>query len=293
MKISELNKKLIAISLTLCMLSGCSEDNTSSEESSSSSSVYVSSTSTSSTTSTEEKVPSISVPATEYPGASSAFEIAAGTTTTLEIIDDPKPSERNDENRLAFTMDNVWSQGNTYTVSVSGALQENGTVTDETTKINGKVYGDLRLEILRDDKIVSSLKINVPKNDIFLILQSTADGVDYGCDLLSSKTLYGSEDYPDIIQLDFFRTNEYEIPQYARYFAVIDGQITELDIYENGSLVSPRGTHPQMRGAGKFIQNLCVKNGSGGYTVIRYEYRFDVAKKQLIRKRVRFTGYND
>lgn len=288
-------KKLLLI-LLACIaavfLCGCNDDDISSGGESSAASSSSSSAVSSSSSSSSEKVPSITVPAQSYPGASSALEMAASTTTTLEIIEPAEPAERHDTDRLTYTCDNVWSQGETYTVNISGAPQASAAITDETTYVKDKVYGDFRLDIVNGDEIVSSLKINVPRDDIFLIMESAVDGIDYGCDLLSNKQVYGSEQYPDIIQLDFFRKSEYEVPQYARYFAVIDGEITELDIYENGALVSPRGTHPKMKSAGLFIQHLCVKNGSGGYTVIQYEYRFDVANKRLNRKQVRFTGYN-
>lgn len=278
-----------SIAVTLC---GCSGNTASSDSESTDSSSSSSTTVSTTTTSSEEKVPSITVPAQSYPGASSASEIAASSTTTLEIIDKAEPTERHDTDRLIYTRKDVWSQGSTYTVTISGAPQESTAITDDTTYVKGKVYGDFRLDIVDGDEILSSLKINVPRDDIFLIMESAADGIDYGCDIISNKKEYGSENYPDIIQLDFYRTSDYEVPQYARYFSIIDGQITELDIYENGVLVSPRGTHPKMKSAGLFIQHLCVKNGSGGYTVIQYEYRFDVANKRLNRKQVRFTGYN-
>ncbi len=295
------NKKISAVlaALTALILCGCSDDASSSETSSSSTTSVVSSSSSSgssgssssSAVSSTDKVPSISISAQSYPGASSAYEIAASTTTTLEIIEKAEPSERHDGDRLTYTRENVWSQGKNYTVEISGALQPGAAITDETTYVKGKVYGDFRLDIVNNGEVLSSLKINIPRDDIFLILDSTADGIDYGCDVLSNKETYGSTQYPDIIQLDFYRKSDYEVPQYARYFAIINGEITELDIYENGALVSPRGTHPKMRSAGLFIQHLCVKNGSGGYEVIQYEYRFDVNNKRLNRKRVRFTGY--
>lgn len=287
-----IRKRLSALAMTLSLLlCGCSGNRDSSGEASSSSS-SVESTVVSSTSASTNEVPSISIPAQSYPGASSAYEIAANSTTTLEIIDKAEPTERQDGDRLTFTQENVWSQGKTYTITISGAPQEGAGITDETTYVKGKVYGDFRLDIVENGEVLSELKINVPRDDIFLILESAADGIDYGCDILSFKNEYASEKYPDIIQLDFYRKTDYEVPQYARYFAIIDGEITELDIYENGALVSPRGTHPKMRSAGLFIQHLCVKNGSGGYTVIQYEYRFDVANKRLNRKQVRFTGYN-
>lgn len=289
---SKLRKRLMAFAMTITLLmSGCSDNGASSGESSSSSSSEQSSTTTVSTSNSGE-LPSISIPAQSYPGASSALENAISSTTTLEIIDKAEPSERQDGDRLTFTKEMVYSGGRYYTIAVSGAPQENAAITDETTYVKDKVYGDFRLDIVEKGKVISELKINVPRDDIFFIMDSAADGFDYGLDILSYYTEYGSTAYPDIIQLDFYRKSDYEVPQYARYFAIIDGEITELDIYENGAVVSPRGTHPKMKSAGLFIQHLCVKNGSGGYTVIQYEYRFDVANKRLNRKQVRFTGYN-
>lgn len=292
-----MKNRIIAITAAFSIMvgvCGCSDDasasDSSSESTTSSSSTVQSSSSTSSSTS--EKLPSISIPAQSYPGSSGALEIAASSTTTLEIIEKADPEERHNGDRLSYKLDSVWSQGSTYTVEISGAKQEGNTLTDSTTYVKDELYGDFRLDILADGEVYSSLKINVPRDDIFLILDSVADGIEYGCDILSSKELYGSGDYPDIIQLDFYRKSDYEIPQYARYFSIINGEIAELDIYENGALVSPRGTHPKMKSAGMFIQHLCVKNGSGGYQVIQYEYRFDVRNKRLNRKQVRFTGYN-
>lgn len=288
-------KKILSIAsafilaITLC---GCSNKTNSDNSGTSSSSSSSSTTVSSSSSSGEEKVPSISIPAQSYPGASSALEIAASTTTTLEIIEPAEPAERHETDRLTYTRENVWSQGSSYTVNISGAPQASDAITNETTYVKDKVYGDFRLDIVNGDEILSSLKINVPRDDIFLIMESASDGIDYGCDIISNKQEYGSADYPDIIQLDFYRKSDYEVPQYARYFAIFDGQIVELEIYENGTLVSPRGTHPKMKSAGLFIQHLCVKDGSGGYTVIQYEYRFDAANKRLNRKQVCFTGYN-
>lgn len=288
------SKSSSAVSSSSSSASGSGSESTSTSESTSSGSSSSSASSASSTSSDNAKLPSMSVPATSYPGASSAYEIAAGSTTTLEIIDKADPVERENGNRLSYTLKEVWSQGSVYTVQISGAEQDKSVgITDSTTYVKDKLYGDFRLEIVADGEVKSSLKINVPRNDLFLILDSVSDGIEYGCDVLSSKALYGSEDYPDIIQLDFYHQGDYEVPQYARYFSVINGQMCELDIYENGKLVSPRGTHPMMKQAGMFIQHLCVKNGKGGYHVIQYEYRFDVANKRLNRKQVRFTGYNN
>lgn len=292
---------VLSIAVGLC---GCANANGSNSSSDSNSSETTSSSSTqssttvssssSTTSSSSSKVPSMSVPATSYPGASSAYEIASKSTTTLEIIDEANPVERDEGERLSYTLENVWSQGSTYTVQISGAQQDESVgLTDSTTYVKDKLYGDFRLEIVTNGEVKSSLKINIPREDLFLILDSVADGIDYGCSVLSNKSQYGSEEFPDIIQLDFFRRDNYEVPQYARYFTIVDGQIFELDIYENGTLVSPRGTHPIMKEAGMFIQHLCVKNGKGGYHVIQYEYRFDVANKRLNRKQVRFTGYDN
>ena len=48
-----------------------------------------------------------------------------------------------------------------------------------------------------------------------------------------------------------------------------------------------------MRGSGLLTQNLTVENGKGGYTVIKYEYRFDLKNHRLNRTEVNFTGWGD
>ena len=41
------------------------------------------------------------------------------------------------------------------------------------------------------------------------------------------------------------------------------------------------------------VQHLVAEKPSGGYTVIKYEYSFDVENKCLNRKQVKFTGWED
>ena len=105
---------------------------------------------------------------------------------------------------------------------------------------------------------------------------------------------FGAEEYPDILGLVFRGSSaEAAVPEYARYFAVFDGKLTELAICENGKEVRPRGAKLEPVSAGVAKQHLTVKKAGGGYEVIQYEYRFDVENRQLNRQKVRFSGWRN
>lgn len=231
---------------------------------------------------------------------------AAVTTTTADtaaktsvgvsdVIPEAIQTPRVSGDRLSYTIINVYSESDYYTVEISGVKYIGGeSETDvDTTFINGELYGDFRLDLLKRGEVIDSLKINVPRDDRFLILESVAEDLSYGCEIISNKREFLSDDFPDLIQLDFHIINEVEAPQYARYFAVFDGKIAEVPVYENGEETAPYGTHPEMRAAGEMIQHLVAEKPGGGYTVIKYQYIFDVENRCLNRERIRFTGFGD
>ena len=228
------------------------------------------------------------------------------TTTTIQTpastsigIDDVIPeaiqTPRIDGDRLTFRIVNVYADGQYYTVDISGIKYTGaeGTPDIDTTYINGELYGDFRLELMQKGEILDSLKINVPRDDRFLILESVTEGLSYGCELISNKRDFGSDEYPDLIQLDYHILNEVEVPQYARYFAIFDGKLTEVPVYENGKEVAPYGTHVETKDAGLMVQHIVAEEYNGSYTVIKYEYTFDVEKRSLVRKQVRFYGWEE
>lgn len=229
---------------------------------------------------------------TNQQGGSSTAEKPNDIST--ELIPDAEQSVRVEGDRILFTTDNVYSQGSYYSVTVSGAKCENqsAAVSDDTTYINGVLYGDFRLDLYKQGVLIDSLKINVPRDDSFMILENAAIGKSYGCTLMSHKREFSVDNYPDIIRLEFFRQRGMAVPQYARYFAIFENKIQELEIYENGVEVSPTGTFLAMQGNGLMTQNLTVEKGNQQYTVIKYEYRFNLEKRRLDRTQVRFTGWS-
>lgn len=219
---------------------------------------------------------------------------AVTSLSTEDVIPEAVQTPRVEGDRLSYTIINVYSQGDYYTVKISGVkMQDDSSADIDMTYINGELYGDFRLDLLKKGELIDSLKINVPRDDRFLILESVTDSLSYGCELISNKRVYSADEYPDLLQLDFHIIDEVETPQYARYFAVFDGKITEVPVYENGEEVAPRGTHPQMKSAGLMIQHLVVEEYYENYTVIKYEYSFDVDNRCLNRKQVKFYGWED
>lgn len=222
---------------------------------------------------------------------------ASGSATSLspeDVIPEAVQTPRVDGDRLSYTIMNVYSDGNYYTLDISGVKYADSDSTDiDTTYVKGELYGDFRLDLMKRGELIDSLKINVPRDDRFLILESVTDNLSYGCELISNKREFGAEQYPDLIQLDFYMYNEAEAPQYARYFAVFDGRICEVPVYENGKEVAPYGTHLEMKSAGLMIQHLVAGEWDGTYTILKYEYTFDEINRCLNRKQVKFYGWED
>lgn len=240
---------------------------------------------------------------TSGPDASVFTEITttAPTATTSEpeplrpdeVIPAAVQTPRIEGSRLSYSIKNVYSGGEYFTVDISCIkLPETTEATElETTVIDGSLYGDFRLDLLQQGEIIDTLKINVPRDDGFLIFENVLKDLTYGCEIISNMRDFSADEYPDLIQLDFTILNEVEVPQYARYFAVSDRKLTEVPVYENGVETAPYGTHLEPQSAGLMIQHIVAKE-YGTYTVKQYEYTFDPQTLSITRKRVRYTGYN-
>ena len=197
-----------------------------------------------------------------------------------------------DENWLIFAVENVYSGGEYYTVVASAASTD--AESSDTVYINGELYEAPRLTLMKKGEPPISIKPEIPKGDRFLTLESAADNYSYGSEIISNMRDFGAEEYPDVLGLVFRSSNtEAAVPEYARYFAVFDGALTELEIFDNGSKVDPRGAKLEPVSAGLAKQFLTVLKQSGeGYEIIKYEYRFDLENKRLNRQQVRFYGWD-
>ncbi len=268
-----MKKKILAAILIMLTLSGCNLE----EEYNSNSSTGTSESTTASTTTS---------------AATSATTTSATTQLDTfiapdEIIPAAIQSPRVEGDRISYTIMNVFSEEKYYTVEISGVkIDTNSEIDMETTYVKGELYGDFRLDLLSDGEIIDTLKINVPRDDRFLIMESIIDNLSYGCELISNKREFKVNRYPDLIQLDFHIINEVETPQYARFFAVFDGKLTEVPVYQDGVEKAPYGTHLDMIRAGVMDQYIVASVSEGNYTILKYEYTFDVDAKCLERKRI-------
>lgn len=236
-----------------------------------------------------------STPATTTTSATTVVTTTVTTEQTYLEPDDVIPSavqtSRVEGDRLSYNITNIYSDDEYYTLVISGVkLDSTAEAEIDTTYINGELYGDFRLDLMKKGEIIDSFKINVPRDDRFLILESVTDDLSYGCELISNKREFESDEYPDLIQLDFHIINEVETPQYARFFAVFDEKIIEIPVYEDGVETAPYGTHLELDAAGIMTQHIVASQSNGNYTVLQYEYTFDVENRKLLRKQVRFTG---
>lgn len=211
-----------------------------------------------------------------------------------EVIPAAVQTPKIEGDRLSYAIENVYSSGKYYTVEISAIRLPETTEAPrlETTYINGELYGDFRLDLLKNGDIINTLKINVPRNDRFLIFESVTQNLSYGCELISNMRDFDSPEYPDLIQLDFHITNEAEVPQYARFFAISEDKLAEVPVYENGAEAAPYGTHLDPKSAGLMIQHI-VAEEYGKYTVKQFEYTFDPQALLITRKRVQYTGYDN
>ena len=197
-----------------------------------------------------------------------------------------------DENGLIFAVENVFSGGEYYAVVASAAKTD--TENQNTVYINGRLYDAPKLTLMNKNGQLGSVKLDIPDGDRFLTLESAADNYSYGSEVISNMRDFGAAEYPDVLGLVFRSSNtEAAVPEYARYFAVFEDRLTELEIYENGSRVSPRGAKLEPVSAGLAKQFLTVLKQSGeGYEIIKYEYRFDLENRRLNRQQVRFYGWD-
>lgn len=271
------NDLLIPAVLTLSLLTGCNLENISSVSSQARTSAVTAATEPP-TVETEEPAQTIAVPAEPL--------------EPDDVIPAAIQSPRREGSRLSYSIVNVYSGGEYYTVDISAVrLTATADVPDiETTFVDGDLYGDFRLDLLKQGEIIDTLKINVPRDDRFLIFESVTQELTYGCKLISNMRDYGAREYPDLVQLDFHIQiqNEAEVPQYARYFTVSGEKLCEVPIYENGIEIAPYGTHLEPESAGLMIQRIVAKE-YGEYTVKQFEYTFDPENLTLTRKRVQYT----
>lgn len=273
-------KRILSIIFSIFLLSSLSACNIENEENSSD----------------QEKTSAIQTTA-----SSKATTSATTVTTTVtteqtylqpdDVIPPAVQTSRIEGDRLSYNITNIYSDGGYYTLMISGVkLDSTAEAGIDTTYIEGKLYGDFRLDLMKKGEMIDSFKINVPRDDRFLILESVTDDLSYGCELISNKREFEADKYPDLIQLDFHIINEVETPQYARFFAVFDEKIIEIPVFEDGTETAPYGTHLDLISAGVMKQHIVASLSNGNYTVLQYEYTFDVEDRKLLRKQVRFTG---
>lgn len=234
-------------------------------------------------------------PATTTTTVPTTVTTTATTEQTYLEPDDVIPpavqTSRVEGDRLSYNITNVYSDDEYYTLNISGVKLDSTKEADiDTTYIKGELYGDFRLDLMKKGEMIDSFKINVPRDDRFLILESVTDDLSYGCELISNKREFEADEYPDLIQLDFHIINEVETPQYARFFAVFDEKIIEIPVFEDGIETAPYGTHLELDAAGVMTQHIVASQSNGNYTVLQYEYTFDIENRKLLREQVRFTG---
>lgn len=218
---------------------------------------------------------------------------AAEVTSRAEALPDDrelKTALHSGSDRIVFTLENVFSEGKYYTVTVSGTKTDSG---DNTVTINGELYGSIEIALFLDGRQTDRMPLEIPRGDRLVILESAAESLSYGYELISNARDYGAEEYPDILGLVFRSSStEAAVPEYARYFAVFGGKLAALPICVNGSEVPPRGAKLEPRSAGFAVQHLTVLKASGtGYEIVKYEYRFDLENKRLNKQQVRFYGW--
>ena len=219
---------------------------------------------------------------------SSAQPAESKTSTVSHNI---SQSVNSDSGKLAFTLENFFSKGNYYSVVVSGTKSD--TEGKNTIVIEGILYGDLALTLMKNGRQADRLPIEVPYGEHFVLLENLANDLSYGYDLISNMRDFGAEEYPDIIGLIFQSDNsEAAVPIYERFFTVFGGKLAELPIYENGYEVNPRGAKLEPKSAGVAVQHLTVPKSSGdGYEIVKYQYSFDTENKRLNKQQVRFYGW--
>ncbi len=253
------NKLLAAVLISVVMLAGCgySEEN------------YMPADEDNGISSGKREPITDSAVGTIQPMESSTVIVSEADLQFSSVSSSSSPSAVTEE-EPDFLLRNVYSEGKSYRVGISGEPDENGS------------YKTITLELFSGNRKIDRLEVEVPQGDRVLIMESTEENRTYGCELISNMQEFAAEEIPDIVAVDFYRESDIEIPQYERFFAVFDDKLTELDIYENGKPAKPVGTHLEMKSAGVMTQKLCV-SGATEYMVVRYRYVFDTGNKRLVR----------
>lgn len=230
--------------------------------------------------------------------ARSTSSVASSSVSHSPLLTAPDPeialTTRSSYNELTFTVEGVYSAGKFYTVDISGKKSADQTAApdDKTTYVNGVLYGDFRLKSSLRGELTGLVNLEIPRDDKFLIMNSVTEHLTYGCEVISNYRQFGAAEFPDIIELDFYINGELEVPQYSRFFAVINNEITEILVYENDAPSTPRGSHLEPKSAGRMIQHLTISDGRpDSYEIAKYEYIYDLENHRLNRKRVRFYGW--
>lgn len=260
---------------------GGSNDRTSSETETRSDSSAAPSSARQSTSSSERSVSSVgSVKSSSVSSSKKKAPAAPKKTSTEPVIHD---------NELAYILKDVYLGGKNRYAVISG--QKCTSENPNALKIGDTLYENFAISLYDGGKLVDRLKLDIPSGERFIILENAAEGLSYGCDVISNKKLFGAEEYPDVIGLVFQGEDEAAVPVYERFFSVFDGKLTELPIYEDGYEVSPRGAKLEPKSAGLAVQHLTVPDGDG-YRIVKYEYTFDIENRRLNKRQVKFYGWD-
>lgn len=199
---------------------------------------------------------------------------------TAENVPDITQRLNVESDKTELGLNNVYADGKLYTVTMTA---------DESAERES-----LTLTLSRDGRRRDTLSVDVPNGDRFVLLENAEDNSTYGCEMISNLREFDAPEYPDIIGLVFRGSGgEAAVPEYARYFAVFDGRISELSVYENGVKTEPRGAKLEAKSAGVAVQHLTVlRSGGEGYEIIKFEYRFEPENKRLNKRQVKFYGWD-
>lgn len=213
---------------------------------------------------------------------SKASSVSSAITYSYTAENVPEITQRLDvgSDRTELELNNVYADGKLYTITASAGQTEERL--------------SLTLTLTRDGRRRDTLKVDVPNGEQFVLLENAEDNSTYGCEMISNLREFDAAEYPDIIGLVFRGSSgEAAVPEYARYFAVFGGRLSELAIFENGRKTDPRGDKLKAQSAGVAVQHLTVlKSGGEGYEIIKFEYRFDLENKRLNKRQVKFYGWN-
>lgn len=200
---------------------------------------------------------------------------------TAENVPEIIPRLNIGDDRAKLEINNVYSEGQLFTVTAS---------------VGEGVTGELlTLTLSQDEKRCDLLLTEIPRGDSFVFLENAEDNSTYGFEALSNLREFDAPEYPDIIGFIFREENgEAAVPEYARYFAVFGGKLRELSVYENDKEVPPRGAKLEPKSPGKAVQHLTVlRSGGEGYEIIKFEYHFDPENKRLNKRQVKFYGWEN